>query len=282
MVVTTYEGQHTHPSTIMLCGAHHSPPRPLPLLPTVPSMPPLLGFGMSSPVNTKEFQLPLLRSYFESPLLDFARSVAPQNLLVTSDLTVSIEDNNQSNRELAALVRGFAKVVRNLFAKVVQPCEPESSSLRRGREKRLMAVELQICVARRQRCASSSTAVNQQLREIDVDAQQHKVVGGAGVAKYFINAENREVEEGADNREVGDSVEVSVPESEAVAGVMRLDVDDGQLQTLQQVQRVLGFGPSVVSARVRGPEQRRGDRADAATTVAGTQVVAVAVAHDRT
>ncbi|RZS15033.1 hypothetical protein BHM03_00046812, partial [Ensete ventricosum] len=47
-------------------------------------------------LNTKEFQLPLLRSYFESPLLDFARSVAPQNLLVTSDLTVSIEDNNQS------------------------------------------------------------------------------------------------------------------------------------------------------------------------------------------
>ncbi|RZR72252.1 hypothetical protein BHM03_00011757 [Ensete ventricosum] len=96
MVVTTYEGQHTHPSPIVPCSARHAPPRPLPLLSIELSMPSLLGFGMSLPVNTKEFQLPLFRSHLESPLLDFTRSIAPQNLMVTSDLIVSIEGHNQS------------------------------------------------------------------------------------------------------------------------------------------------------------------------------------------
>ncbi|KAJ8467607.1 hypothetical protein OPV22_030159 [Ensete ventricosum] len=97
VVVTTYEGQHTHPSPIVQCGAHHAPPRPLPLLPAEPSMPSPHGFGLSSPVNTKEFQLPLLSSYLEPPPLDFHRSAAPRNLVVTSDLTASIEGRNQSS-----------------------------------------------------------------------------------------------------------------------------------------------------------------------------------------
>ncbi|RWV77086.1 hypothetical protein GW17_00062138 [Ensete ventricosum] len=83
-------------------------------------------------------------------------------------------------------------------------------------------------------------------------------------------------------RRSSDSVEVSAPESGDAAGVTRLNVDGGQLQTLQQVQRVLGSGHSVVGTRVRGLERRRGDRADAATIVAGTQVAAVVVARDRT
>ncbi|RZR77955.1 hypothetical protein BHM03_00003174, partial [Ensete ventricosum] len=97
VVVTTYEGQHTHPSPIVPCGAHHAPPRPPPLLPAEPSMPSPHGFGLSSPVNTKEFQLPLLSSYLEPPPLDFHRSAAPRNLVVTSDLTASIEGRNQSS-----------------------------------------------------------------------------------------------------------------------------------------------------------------------------------------
>ncbi|RRT42839.1 hypothetical protein B296_00042218 [Ensete ventricosum] len=31
VLVTTYEGQHTHPSPIVPCSTHHTPPRPLPL-----------------------------------------------------------------------------------------------------------------------------------------------------------------------------------------------------------------------------------------------------------
>ncbi|RZS15032.1 hypothetical protein BHM03_00046811 [Ensete ventricosum] len=65
VVVTTYEGQHTHPSPIVPCGAHHVPLCPLPLLPAEPSMPPPLGFGISSSVNSNEFQFSLLRSYLE-------------------------------------------------------------------------------------------------------------------------------------------------------------------------------------------------------------------------
>ncbi|RWW65917.1 hypothetical protein BHE74_00026746 [Ensete ventricosum] len=61
-----------------------------------------------------------------------------------------------------------------------------------------------------------------------------------------------------------DSAEVSTLESGDVAGVIRLYV-----------------GPSMVGARVRGPERRRGDRANTATTVAGT-IVAVDVARGRT
>ncbi|RRT37233.1 hypothetical protein B296_00031869 [Ensete ventricosum] len=69
VVVTTYEGQHTHPSPIVPCGAHHVPLCPLPLLPAEPSMPPPLGFGISLSVNSNEFQFSLLRSYLESPCL---------------------------------------------------------------------------------------------------------------------------------------------------------------------------------------------------------------------
>ncbi|CAL9776128.1 unnamed protein product [Musa acuminata subsp. burmannicoides] len=92
VVVTTYEGQHNHPSPIVPRGAHHAPPPPPPLLPAEPSMPPPLGFVFSPPVNTKEFQLPLLSSYLAPPPLDFNRSAAPRTLVVTSDLTASRDD----------------------------------------------------------------------------------------------------------------------------------------------------------------------------------------------
>lgn len=96
VVVTTYEGQHNHPSPVVPRGAHHAPPPQPPLLPAEPSMPPPLGFVFSPPVNTKEFQLPLLSSYLAPPPLDFNRSAAPRTLVVTSDLTVSIEGRNQT------------------------------------------------------------------------------------------------------------------------------------------------------------------------------------------
>ncbi|XP_064934764.1 probable WRKY transcription factor 48 [Musa acuminata AAA Group] len=96
VVVTTYEGQHNHPSPIVPRGAHHAPPPPPPLLPAEPSMPPPLGFVFSPPVNTKEFQLPLLSSYLAPPPLDFNRSAAPRTLVVTSDLTASIEGRSQT------------------------------------------------------------------------------------------------------------------------------------------------------------------------------------------
>ncbi|CAD5163824.1 unnamed protein product [Musa acuminata subsp. malaccensis] len=96
VVVTTYEGQHNHPSPVVPRGAHHAPPPQPPLLPAEPSMPPPLGFVFSPPVNTKEFQLPLLSSYLAPPPLDFNRSAAPRTLVVTSDLTASIEGRNQT------------------------------------------------------------------------------------------------------------------------------------------------------------------------------------------
>ncbi|URE24565.1 WRKY [Musa troglodytarum] len=96
VVVTTYEGQHTHPRPVVPRGAHHEPPCPPPLLPAEPSMRPPFGFGLSPPVNTKEFQLPLLSSYLAPPPLDFHHSAAPRNLVVTSDLTASIEGRNQT------------------------------------------------------------------------------------------------------------------------------------------------------------------------------------------
>ncbi|CAL9113280.1 unnamed protein product [Musa acuminata var. zebrina] len=96
VVVTTYEGQHNHPSPVVPRGAHHAPPPPPPLLPAEPSMPPPLGFVFSPPVNTKEFQLPLLSSYLAPSPLDFNRSAAPRTIVVTSDLTASIEGRNQT------------------------------------------------------------------------------------------------------------------------------------------------------------------------------------------
>lgn len=88
VVVTTYEGQHTHPSPVLARGAHQPLPPP-PLVLSEPRPPPL-GFGFPSSVRSKDVHLPLLGSYLPPPPLDFRPMTAPQPLMLTSDPTTAV------------------------------------------------------------------------------------------------------------------------------------------------------------------------------------------------
>nr|XP_018677344.1 PREDICTED: probable WRKY transcription factor 23 isoform X1 [Musa acuminata subsp. malaccensis] len=88
VVVTTYEGQHTHPSPIRARGAHQ--PLPPPSLVLLEPPPPPLGFGFPSSVRSKDVHLPLLGCYLPPPPLDFRPMTAPQPLMLTSDPTTAV------------------------------------------------------------------------------------------------------------------------------------------------------------------------------------------------
>ncbi|CAL9074845.1 unnamed protein product [Musa textilis] len=88
VVVTTYEGQHTHPSPVLARGTHQPLPPP-PLVLSEPPPPPL-GFGSPLSVRSKDVHLPLLGSYLPLPPLDFRPMTAPQPLMLTSDPTTAV------------------------------------------------------------------------------------------------------------------------------------------------------------------------------------------------
>ncbi|RRT37983.1 hypothetical protein B296_00048776 [Ensete ventricosum] len=88
VVVTTYEGQHTHPSPVLARGAHLPLPPPPLVLSERP--PPPLGFGFPSSVRSKDGHIPLLGSYLPPSPLDFRPMTAPQPLMLTSDPTTAV------------------------------------------------------------------------------------------------------------------------------------------------------------------------------------------------
>ncbi|WOL15977.1 hypothetical protein Cni_G24759 [Canna indica] len=82
VVVTTYEGQHTHPSPVMPRGAHQSLP-PTHLVLAQP--PPPLGFGLPPSLHSKDLHLPLFGSYLPPPPMEFRPMATPRPLMLAPD-----------------------------------------------------------------------------------------------------------------------------------------------------------------------------------------------------
>ncbi|RWV83995.1 hypothetical protein GW17_00054332 [Ensete ventricosum] len=360
VVVTTYEGQHTHPSPIVPCGAHYAPLCPLPLLPAESSMPPPLGFGISSSVNSNEFQFPLLRSYLDySHYLstgDCGCCICPiSSSLFRTSYSCAYHRGSKTENSLH-LLKGLELTIVN-----VKPHHPGYSfALWRGHLSRVSDLPTSLLSAPSSTslfsalikyfatpappttsCCWASTSISLNCWFTAVDEQAHRCLlycclpveaALAGSSRFAAtrNCPSRTTAVSRSMQECFPRVQKSLllsailqPSIASLSLFWRhltslgdqksflLFLLQGLVLAMQtcctqpsrsrnrklqlltsminqnhpsetdEVQQVLGSGPSVVGARVRGLERRRGDRADATTTIVGTQVVAAAVARSR-